>query len=225
MPLRSKRQKKASALLETSVELGLDEERSRHPDEPTVERPPPERIDDVLPAELEAEPTLGEVAPLDVRVHEVDRRHVEAGDEPVGRRGIGGFVGVDAGVGVEAKAQLDRKLGPAWHRFAPLEAVDAEGERLQEAAALQRDVSPRRLERVRLCCRRGVDLRVDGKSRCARQGERQSDAHRGEAERATRIGQGGVTPVRSSSRRWLAARRTLQRACRRRCRPPPKDAR
>src|SRR5262249_46782252 len=136
VPLESRRrQEKPAALLEPAVKLGLDEERRRHAHETSVERPPSERVDDVLTAEAKAEPPFGEVAPLDVAVHEVDRGHVETGNEPLRGRRVGRFVGVDARIGVEAKAQLDRDLGATGHRLATLEVVDAECERLQEAAA------------------------------------------------------------------------------------------
>ena len=145
------RQGHASALLEAAVDLGLNVERSGHADESAVERPPPEDVGHVLPAELETEPAVREVLALDEAVHHVDRSFLQTGDEPLSATGaeVGLAAGlrsievrIDAEVGVEAYAELDVVLRAARSIFA-LKVIGGQTDRLHETTAIEDGVSPR----------------------------------------------------------------------------------
>jgi hypothetical protein len=165
-------ERQAPALLEAAVRLDLHVVRRGDADEAAVEGPPAEDVGHVLPAEPEAEEAVREVPPLDVAVHDVDGRDLEAGDEadPVagGRvvvrlaASLGrGEVRVDAEVGVDAHVEDDAIIGLPRPVLA-LEVVDVEAERLREPPPIEHDVAPRRRDLVAL--ERGVarDLEVGG---------------------------------------------------------------
>ena len=197
-------ERQAAALLQPAVRLHLDEVGRGHLDQPAVERPPAERVRQVLPAQLEAEGAVRQVAPLQVAEHHVDRRDLQAWDVAAPPRhavvglpaGLAGRErGVDAEVGVDAHHHHEAVVRLPGH-VGPLQVVHAEPDGLEHAPPLQGHVAPRAHDVVAL--QRGVALHLElgGPGARARQG---GGHHR--ARREGRRGAHGIACSPGTERR------------------------
>ena len=187
-----RRQGHASALLEASVDLGREEVGRRDLQLAAVERPPAERVDDVLATELEAQPAAEEAAALDVAVHEVDRAALEPRHDPtrVARVGLGAASSV-IGVVTHARTEREARAGRVFRLV--VEIVDAHAERGREAAPGDGRLARRATHIVELG--RGIarDLRLQGLSRAGREGDERAETDRAEdsGERRPGVSAGG----------------------------------
>jgi hypothetical protein len=170
-------------LLGASVRLDGKMRLRTHLDEPAVERPPPEWIDDVLPPEPEPEDPARVARPLHVGHHHVEGLLIQTRHEPIGpARGL--FGGIDPEIQVEAEAR-DGVQSRGARLAVPTEVPDAQRECLRVALTVDGSAAEGARHLIELCGERRVDGRIVGPRGRSGEGGTEQDRRPAKADPAT----------------------------------------